>query len=176
MKLRKSKIEITDDAEHEAVNAVRRLAAETGYAEPVSPHPTHFANLIIKTNEAIDHVTSGKALSISWLARVAVPGVVAILFFFIGFHYYVPEKAGHQSTTEMLQSLPTSVVDSLLVASSSEVSLATTDLHSDLFDVSNDQLAEFYVSSESAATVLEALSEQQRQEVASLLESRSTNL
>ena len=90
MKLRRDKTEVTGSLEHDAVEAVRALVREKHIAELSEPSSAYFANLLVKTNQRIDAVTSGKALSISWLARVAVPGVVAILFFFIGLHYYVP--------------------------------------------------------------------------------------
>ncbi len=177
MKLRRDKIEVTDDAEREAVGAVRRLATEDDYQESIARQPSYFVNLTVKTNERIDHVTSGKALSISWLARVAVPGVVAILFFFIGLHYYVPDLASEKhSIAESVKALPPEDIDLLLAASSSETALTAAELHIDLFKVSNDQLADFYVASENPTIVLESLPEHQLDEVAAILESRSTNL
>lgn len=172
MKLRQPKIEITDNLEREAVDAVRRLAQESGDASRQAPSETHFANLIVKTNEKIDYVTSGKALSISWLARVAVPGVVAILFFFIGLHYYAPDNLQTgSSVAEAMKSFSSDDLDSLVVSSASENSLTTSDLRPDLFNVSNEQLSEYYVASQSPAAVLEELTEQQQMEVAAILES-----
>lgn len=173
MKLRKEKIEITDDLEREAAQTVHQLARAAGHVEHQEPSTAYFSSLMVRTNETIDRVTSGKALSISWLARVAVPGVVAILFFFIGLHYYVPEKSSN-SVAEAVKSLSDDDIDSLAVNAAAQGS--ASDFQSDLFEVSNDQLAEFYVSSASPAVVLESLSEQQQKEVASILESRFTNL
>lgn len=177
MKLRKEKIEITDEAEREAVEAVRRLANESGNADESPPPPAYFANMIVKSNERIDFVTSGKALSMSWLARVAVPGVVAILFFFIGLHYYAPPVANDtHSIAEAVSKLPADAVDSLLTESLNSNSVSSVDLNGDLFEVSNEQLTEFYVASQNPKDILETLSEIQVNEVASILESRSANL
>ncbi len=175
MKLPWEKIDVTDAQERDAVDAVRTLVAENGNAEP-APSATYFANLTVKTNETIDHVTSGKALSISWLARVAVPGVVAILFFFIGLHYYKPEMSnGKNSIAEAVKVLPQSTVDSMMVSSIVEDG-ETVNLHSDIFDVSSEQLAEYFVSSENEATLLETIPERQLNDVASILETKVTNL
>ncbi len=173
MKLRKEKLEITDDLEREAVQTVRQLAREPGHVDQAEPSASYFSSLMVRTNETIDRVTSGKALSISWLARVAVPGVVAILFFFIGLHYYVPEKSSH-SVSDAVKSLSDEDVDSLAANAAAQGSVP--DFQPDLFEISNDQLAEFYLSSASPSVVLESLSEQQQKEVASILESRFTNL
>jgi hypothetical protein len=176
MKMRRAKTEITDTEEHEAVAAVRRLAQDD-FPEPSGPPPAYFANLMVKTNATIDRVTSGKALSISWLARVAVPGVVAILFFFIGLHYYGTENImPRHSLTEAVRNLRAQDLDSLLVESTTSGNLTASDIPSDMFDVSNDQLAEFYLSSGTPAEVLEALPDGQVREVASILESRIINL
>lgn len=173
MKRRKEKFEITDDLEREAVLAIRELARTTELSKPREPSAIFFSSLMVRTNETIDRVTSGKALSISWLARVAVPGVVAILFFFIGLHYYVPQKSSH-SVAEAVKSLSNEEMDSLAVKAAAQGSVS--EFQRDPFEVSNDQLAEFYVSSASPAIVMESLSEQQQKEVAAILESRFTNL
>ncbi len=173
MKLRKEKFEITDDAERAAVQAVHDIERSAGEHQPATPSASYFASLMVRTNETIDRVTSGKALSISWLARVAVPGVVAILFFFIGLHYYVPQKSSH-SVAEAVKSLSNEEMDSLAVNAAAQGSVS--EFQRDPFEVSNDQLAEFYVSSASPAIVMESLSEQQQKEVAAILESRFTNL
>ncbi|MBX2989684.1 MAG: hypothetical protein KF749_00800 [Bacteroidetes bacterium] len=177
MKLRRSKIEITDSAEHEAEAAVRRLASEATESGMSIPSSTHFANLIVRTNHRIDHVTSGAALSISWLARVAVPGVVAILFFFIGLHYYGPGSNSRQSSmAEVVRALPAGVIDSLLYESSAASGSIASEIPGDVLGVSNVQLAEFYFASGMPASILETLPQQQVTEVAAILESRSTDL
>ncbi|MEO8168399.1 MAG: hypothetical protein ABI623_09135, partial [bacterium] len=171
MKLRKEKSEITDAQEREAVEAITELSRMGGSPEQPEPSSVYFSSLMVRTNNTIDRVTSGKALSMSWLARVAVPGVVAILFFFIGLHYYVPQKQSN-SVAEVVKSLSDEEIDSLAVVDISHGS--TSGLQHDPFDVSSDQLAEFYVSSISPTLVMESLSEQQQKEVAAILEARFT--
>lgn len=172
MKLRRDKIEITDAQERELEKDVRWLASERTQAD-TAPSATYFANLMVKTNEALDRVTSGKALSISWLARVAVPGVVAILFFFIGLHYYKPGMPnGWDAVTEAVNVLPETAVESMIVASLLEDGqIGGTDI----FEVSSDQLAEYFISSHEQTALLETIPEQHLHEVASMLETKPTN-
>jgi hypothetical protein len=173
MKLRRDKIDVTDAQERDLETEVRWLATERAQ-EGTAPSATYFANLLVKTNKGIDRVTSGKALSISWLARVAVPGVVAILFFFIGLHYYKPEMSnGKNSVVETVKVLPESTVDSMLVSSIMEDDQI---VQTDIFEVSGEQLAEYFIGSREESALLETIPEQQLNEVASLLETKATNL
>ncbi len=174
MKLRKEKTDITDELE--AVEAVRALAREKGVEAQRRPSDAYFASLIVKTNEKIDYVTSGRALSISWLARVAVPGVVAIIFFFIGLHYYVPAPPEKSTTiADAVKTLPADQLDSLLLSSSLN-GRSQAEWYPDIFSVRSEYLFDYYVAFESPATVLEVLSDQQLKEVAAILESKSTSL
>ncbi len=171
MKLRRQTIDIPDDLERSAEEAVRLLDDTKSVR---APSETYFANLLVRTNERLDRATSGVALSLSWLARVAVPGVVAIIFFFIGLHYYAPEKP-RSSVVEVVNALAPAALDSLLVEASSDDAVAPL-VQPSLFDVSSDQLAEFYLETGSPAAVLEQLPEQELARVAAILEARSTNL
>lgn len=176
MKIRKEKTEVSEAHEREAVERVRALARQTGGAGGQTPSDTYFATLIVQTNKKIDYITSGRALSISWLARVAVPGVVAIIFFFIGLHYYVPTPPQRSSTiADAVKILPADQLDSLLLSSSLN---GTTEAawYPDIFTVRNEYLFDYFVASQSPATVLESLSDQQLKEVATILESKSTAL
>lgn len=176
MKLRRENSDITDKHEHELVESVRGLAGEKPLTDTHGPTDAYFASLIVKTNEKIDYVTSGRALSISWLARVAVPGVVAILFFFIGLHYYVPAPARKSTTiADAVKALPSDQLDSLLLSSSLN-GRSQAEWYPDMFSVKNEYLVEYFVASEHPATVLETLSDQQLKEVAAILESKSTSL
>lgn len=176
MRFRRDKIEMTDAQEHELEAEVRRLATEDG-GEGVVPSATYFANLMVKTNETIERVTSGKALSISWLARVAVPGVVAILFFFIGLHYYRPEIGnGTTSVVEAVNTLPQSALDSLIVASLVQSGENGQLDEMNMFEVSTEQLAEYCVNSEDASSLLEKIPTEQLNTIASILETKATNL
>ena len=76
----------------------QKLAAEiermTGGTRRTDEHDlpgTYWSNMLVKTNSRIDDVSSVRALSIGWALRVAIPGVVAIISFLIGLHYYSPE-------------------------------------------------------------------------------------
>ncbi len=171
MKLRRQTIDIPDAIEREVEEAVR-LRDDTKNVH--GPSETYFANLLVRTNERLDRATSGVAISLSWLARVAVPGVVAIIFFFIGLHYYAPVMP-RPTVAEVVKSLPPVALDSLLAQSSSDAAVATL-VQPSLFDVSNDQLAEFYLETGSPLTILELLSEQELDHVATILEARSANL
>ncbi|HXG00372.1 MAG TPA: hypothetical protein VNL69_06275 [Bacteroidota bacterium] len=173
MKLRRHTIDIPDADERQAEEDVRRLAAGLEQTKPSEPSDAYFQNLLVRTNQRIDYVTSGRAISLSWLARVAVPGIVAIIFFLIGLHYYAP-SSGRSSLVEALQSLPPSEVDSLLAASLENG--YTPELDVSLFEVSNDQLAEYLLESASPSAVLEALPEQRVNEIAAILEAQASNL
>lgn len=175
MKMRRTRIEVSDAQERELVEAVRRLE-HAQRTEESAPPAAYFANLLVRTNERIDQVTSGRALSISWLARVAIPGVVAILFFFVGLHYYGPESMKQQSMTEVVSALRAQDIDSMLVEAASANGTFTSDYPADVFSVPADQLAEFYLSSGSSTEVLESLSDVQAKEIAVILESRSITL
>lgn len=174
MKMRRTRIEVSDAQERELVEAVRRLEHAKRH-EQSAPPAAYFANLLVRTNERIDQVTSGRALSISWLARVAIPGVVAILFFFVGLHYYGPQSMKQQSMTEVVNALRAQDIDSMLVEAAAANEAFTSD-YPDVFSVPADQLAEFYLSSGSSAEVLESLSDVQAKEIALILESRSITL
>ena len=172
MKLRRHTIDIPDADEREAEETVRRLATRSSAQEPEMPSETYFQNLLVRTNRRIDYVTSGRAISLSWLARVAVPGVVAIIFFLIGLHYYAPPSS-RPSLVEVMQALPASAVDSLLVEA--HVSDPAMAVPASVLDVSREQLAEYFLESENPLTVLELLPEQRVNEVAVLLEARASN-
>jgi hypothetical protein len=89
----------------------------------------------VKINGKIDDATSGKALSISWAARVAIPGVVAIVSFLVGLHYFAPDASRHApSVAEVVLALPPAAIDSLLVdPSRADPSLSAEDVATDVF-------------------------------------------
>src|SRR5512140_166025 len=92
MKFRQGRIEPGEAEERELEASIRGMLPREGEEGIPAPSPVYWQNLIVHTNERIDRETSGKALSIHWALRVAFPGVLAIISFFIGLHYYVPEK------------------------------------------------------------------------------------
>ena len=162
MKFRQERTEITDAEERALEESVRSLERTLGET-PVPPAEAYWSNVIVKANRKIDESTSGKALSINWALRVAIPGVVAVLSFVIGLHYYVPEKP-HQNDTinAVLQSLPNQVVDSLLTGNApADLSVSPSDIGGDIFTFSESQIADYLIDRGAAETLVDGLSDQQ---------------
>ena len=171
MRFRTERPEIRSIDEHALAESIR--AASGG--DPVQPPVpgAYWQNLIIRTNRRLDHATSGKALSISWAARVAIPGVVAILSFYIGLHYYAPGLKGADTLTSVVLSLPEPAVDSLLADPSQiDASISVTDLVENLFDIPKEQMAEYFIDHGRASSLMEAMTDDQVNEVLSTLGAR----
>jgi hypothetical protein len=171
MRLRFDKRQPTDDEEESLQRALQAEVAN----DPPSPAPpsAYWQNLPIRVNAAIDDATSGKALSLSWAARVAIPGIVAVLSFLIGLNYYAPDQGGTiKSFRDVAMAMPPSAVDSLYVAS-----LTTGDaefaggLETDLLRLPSDLAREYYVENGSASTLVEDLSDQEMREVLAVMSS-----
>jgi hypothetical protein len=167
MKLRHSFEEPSGRDERHAVEELN-LRLEQLSDTPVSIPPAYWANLLVRTNQRIDEASSAKAISISWAARVAIPGVVAILFFFIGLHYYTPELPRRDSSVASLMgTLPQDAVDSLFVRPEQVgISLSATDMTSDIFEFSSDQITEYLAASGNHEVLVENMDDA---EVATLL-------
>lgn len=171
MKFRQGHRDITDAEERELLESVRALEHETA-GEPAAAVPeSYWQNLIIRTNQRVDGVASGKAISISWAARVAIPGVVAIVSFLIALHYYVPVQVHQHSDVEsVVLGLPDRAVDSLLTDTSlSDETLAAVAANEDLFDVPSEQIGEYLIENGNATMVVESLPEQQADQMVDLL-------
>jgi hypothetical protein len=170
MKFRHEKIGITDAEERELERAVRAMSGAE-QEPPTAPPEAYWQNQIIRSNQRIDHATSGKALSINWAFRVAIPGVVAVLSFVIGLHYYVPEKPRQtESVSEVLLSLPTQAVDSLLAGNAAiDASVSVADVGADIFRFSQAQIADYLITRGAAETLMEGLSDQQVGDLVSAL-------
>lgn len=173
MKRKDQKEEISDLEEQLAVEQVRALEARSP-ATPALPG-TYWSNLIVRTNERLDDATSGKAISFSWAIRVAVPGVVALLFFFIGLHYYVPERSVKEgSVRSLVASLPATVLDSVLADPSRlHESLSITDLGENVFELSNEQIRDYLLQTGETQTLLESLTDEQLTDVLSNLDHKN---
>jgi len=171
MKQRLEKDRIADEAERELAHDVRRRAAASHRGSQVGPTDPYWQNLIIRTNARIDDATSGKALSISWAMRVAIPGVVAIVSFLIGLHYYVPEPPEDSlSVAAVMQSLPSAVLDSILSDPSRlDPSLSVQDVGGYLFAGSREQIADYLVVNGSLKAAVEELTEKERSDLLAAL-------
>jgi len=158
---RKSDFQLPSDQDEQ--EALKELKAQVIRSSDVPPNlpAVYWANLIARTNSKIDDATSAKALSISWAARVAIPGVVAILFFFIGLHYYAPDiptKEG--SVTSLVNTLPAATVDSILINPERlDANLSEQDVSGDIFQFSSDQISEYLIAKGSMQTAVDNLSD-----------------
>ncbi len=140
-----------------------------------APDPAYWQDLIDGTNQRIDNASSARALSVSWVARVAIPGAVAILFFFIGLHYYVPERKPDQVTVlEIVSMLPVESQDSLVTYLLEKTSLPDSGVvfSDDLLELSEDEVELYMAASGHAAVLLNSLPDKQIEELISLLQTR----
>jgi hypothetical protein len=171
MRLRFDKRQPTDDEE----DALQRALQSELANDPPSPEPpsAYWQNLPIRVNASIDDATSGKALSLSWAARVAIPGIVAVLSFLIGLNYYAPDDGGAvRSFRDVAMAMPPSAVDSLYVASlTAGDTVFVAGLETDLLRLPSDLAREYYVANGSTSTLVEDLSDQEMREVLAVLSS-----
>lgn len=152
MKFRKTAAELERTAEKELEDQIRAENQAGGAPEM----PRNFWNsLRIRTNERIDHATSGKAITLSWAARVAIPGVVALLSFLIGLHYYAPLPAPAAGPLiSVLEELPSRTVDSLLWASMTVVDSADAEIvNLRVFDAESHEIAAYLLDAGATAEV-----------------------
>jgi hypothetical protein len=178
MKLWSDKTTTNDSDERLAVESLRALLGGGNATSEGGPSDAYWSNLIVRTNQRIDEVTSVKALSLSWVVRVAIPGVVAIIFFFIGLHYYVPDRPAQQtSLASVVLSMPAASLDSLLSEPTRlDESISVADIHSNLLDVSSDQASEYVLASEDPTSLLATMTDEQVNRVIAKLASTHTVL
>ena len=151
---------VADEDEHSSSEELRSALGRKGGYDPLSPPDIYWSNMIVHVNGKLDSATSGKALSLSWAARVAIPGVVAIISFYIGLHYYVPEQAQQQTAVmPILASLPQSEIDSLLVEQS--LTGAAGYVHETVFSISGEDAAQYCISAGEPSLAIEILSDAQ---------------
>lgn len=163
-----------DPEEYRAVEELKRRVQQT--RNPDMPLPAaYWTNLRVRTNKRIDDATSARALSISWAARVAIPGVVAILFFYIGLHYYVPEtRSSEGELASFVNTLPEDTVDSILLDSQTVDATSSTDeVANDIFDFSTEQIREYFLAAGNPQPVVETMSDS---DVSMLLASLDTKV
>jgi hypothetical protein len=164
MRLRQRKIEPTGEEEQKLADELHTLALQEqgGY----EPDAGYWSDLIVRTNKRLDDATSGKAISISWAARVAIPGVIAIIFFFIGLHYYDPDQPPEGSPVlEVMIGLQTEEQDSLAL----DLFVPEEDVQTlqDVFIPPKSEVADYLVNVGNVDDILGTLSED---EVRQLLE------
>jgi hypothetical protein len=166
------KTPLTGEAERELTSEIRQIAGSGG-GEGSRPPDAYWQNLIVKINGRIDEATSGKALSISWAARVAIPGVVAIVSFLVGLHYYVPEVLQHEpSVADVVLSLPPATMDSLLVdPSRADPSLSVEDVATDVFVFSRQQIADYFIDNGNPGAAIDGISDREAGTVLAVLAS-----
>ena len=153
------------DLHEESEEARLHAMIDTKGVRP-GPDDIYWQNLLIRTNRRIDDVTSGKALSISWALRVAIPGVVAIISFLIGLHYYVPERTQKGTSLEaVVLSLPDETQDSLLATLPLRDRLSAISSFEDLFDLSREQIAGYMIDNGTTSMLLETLTDEQINEL-----------
>jgi hypothetical protein len=166
MKFKTEKTLIPEEVERALESDVRSLAGSRGLDILPQRPDVYWANLPVRINARIDKATSGKAMSISWALRVALPGVVAIVSFFIGLHYYVsdiPEQG--PSIRQAVMSLPQASLDSMLMFPSRvDPAISIEDLDPDVFEISSDQIAGYLVSTGNVSAALEGLTGQETNE------------
>jgi hypothetical protein len=131
-----------------------------------SPPDPYWQNLPVRVNKRIDEATSGVALSISWAARVAIPGVMVILSFLLALQYYVPKPQGVDSLGGVVSAMQATVLDSLFVmADHQDEGMLAEVVTGDLMAVTRTQAADYLLSSGASTAVMESLSDEQLQEV-----------
>jgi hypothetical protein len=160
-----------EEVEREIEDDLRRLGAFTTPPPGATPPDAYWHNLIIRTNRKIDNASGAKAISLSWAARVAIPGVLAILSFLIGLRYYVPERQPEQhSLTDAVMLLPGSVLDSITVATPDSAS--TGDVGTHLLDISGEMASTYVIENTPSRELAEYLSDQEMGEVLAALSTR----
>ena len=117
MKRRLLESAVKDEQEQEAVEELRQALRQADLSLEHLPSETYWSNLLVRTNERIDHATSGKAISLSWAARVALPGVITIVFFFVALrYYYEPGQSGNNTSRMSSSSIASNAAPTLPLA------------------------------------------------------------
>jgi len=161
---------LTGEAERELTSEIRQRAGAEGDALS-RPPDAYWQNLIVRVNNRIDEATSGKALSISWAGRVAIPGVVAIVSFLVGLHYIAPDASRREpSVAEVVLALPPAMIDSLLIdPSRADPSLSVEDVATDVFVFSRQQIAEYFIDNGNAGDALDGIPDRDANTVLTVL-------
>jgi hypothetical protein len=164
------------DGEHEQEERLRAMLHRRGLTAPTKLPDEMRAAMLVKTNDRIDRATSGRALSLSWALRVAVPGVVAIVAFFIGVHYYTtPAQPDPAGLTPVLSAFSDTALDSLMeVHAVVDTSAIAGDTQGGLFDIPADQAAEYLLATDRIDVVAETFEEKDLEAVLTVLAANHT--
>ena len=175
MKFLTPKPGISDEDERRAEDALTAALREGGYRGPGTLPDALRNAMIVRTNEKIDRLSSGRALSLSWAARVAIPGVVAIIAFFTALHYYgTPQPERGNEVAPLITGLADTQMDSLFdVAGLGDSAAVLAAAGAGLFDVSSDGAADYLMENDRSAVVLESLSDAEVDRVIAALGSTS---
>lgn len=171
MKFLTPKPDISDEDERRATDALTAALRERGYAGPGTlPDPLRNA-MLVRTNERIDRLSSGRALSLSWAARVAIPGVVAIIAFFTALQYYgTPQPHRGNEVAPLLTGLADTQMDSLFeVTGVGDSAAVVAAAGAGLFDVSSDGAADYLLQNDRSVLVLESMTDAEVDEVLATL-------
>jgi len=171
MRIRRLHNELDEQAERALEDALRAVADE----DLRGPQDPFWQNLLVKTNARIDEVASGKGITISWAARVAIPGVVAILAFLVGLHYYIPRvTADRDQLSDILSVLPDATQDSLLDRYALGPEALSPVVAEEVFTVPVTLAQDYYLETADLVSVSEVLSEEEVSAVLTTLESSSS--
>jgi hypothetical protein len=153
----------SDDDEQETTRALRTLVTDRGGRDPDGPPDSYWTNMLVRSNQRIDEVSSGKGISISWAARVAIPGVVAIVSFMIALYYYVPERpASESSLTSVMMSLESELLDSMLVEEPAVgLPLSVAAVYGDPAGLPSEDILEYLIATGRLSALMQTLSEDQ---------------
>jgi hypothetical protein len=174
MKFRQTTPRVDEAAERELQESLRKMSGQDGSQRKDVPD-AYWQNLLVRTNRQIDEVSSGKGITISWAARVAIPGVVALLSFLIGLYYYTPELMERgDALADVIVALPNEAADSLFENYPLKTSLGLEVVEDEMMDVSSSQMRDYFIEEGGVTSVLEALTDEQVSEVLTLLESSSS--
>lgn len=168
MKFRKPDSGLDAETERMLENEIRALAGPS----PDGPQSPFWQNLLVTTNARIDDAASGKSITISWAARVAIPGVVAILAFLVGLHYYAPElTAERDRLADLVGGLSASAQDSLMERYAIGAETLAPAVAGEVFDVTAGQAQEYLIDHAELSSLSELLTEEQVSSVLTALES-----
>jgi hypothetical protein len=161
VKFRFQKRDEQPDEERALTDDLRGLLRTLGRAEEPRLPEAERARILAATRARLDAATSARALSWSWAARVAIPGVTAIIAFFTAMHYYRdPAPPAEPAFLPALSGLTGDALDSLLAArdqaGTSDVAVAA-----DLFDVSREAAEEYLLALDRTPLVLETLTDEE---------------